>query len=104
MPDTSAQFQPNLQFVKRFLIKVSSTKFHKNSLSWRHASTFRHTNRQMDVTKLTDTVCYYVNMNKKKHTTIILLVVSCRCEIWSFKEWEETRLRVFKNRALSKMF
>jgi hypothetical protein len=69
MPDTSAQFQPNLEFIKRFLIEVPSPKFHRNSLSWSHTSTFRHMNRQMEVTKLTGALCNYVNMNKK-HTQL----------------------------------
>jgi hypothetical protein len=63
MPDTSAQFQPNLEFVKRFFIKVPSTKFDGNSSSWSHAITCRHLKRQM-VTKLTGTLHDYVNMPK----------------------------------------
>ena len=64
MFDISAQFQPNLEFVKRFFIKVPSTKFHGNSLSWSHASTCRHLKRWMKVTKLTGTLHDYVNVPK----------------------------------------
>jgi len=64
MSDASAQFQPNLEFVKRFFIKVPSTKFRGNSLSWSHASACRHLKRQMEVTKLTDILHDRVNMPK----------------------------------------
>jgi len=64
MPDTSAQFHPNLEFVKRFFIKVPSTKFRGNLLSWSHASACRHLNRQMEMTKLTNILHDCVNMPK----------------------------------------
>lgn len=64
MPDTSAQFQPNLEFVKQVFMKFPSTKFCGNSLSRSHASTCRHLKRQMEVTKLTATLRDYVNMPK----------------------------------------
>ena len=64
MPDSSAQFQPNLEFVKKFFIKVPTAKFRGNSLSQSHASTCRHLKRQMEVRKLTGTLCNYVNMPK----------------------------------------
>lgn len=64
MPDTSTQFQPNLEFVKRFFIKVPSTKFCGNSLSQSHASACRHLKRQMEVTKLTNIFHDRVNMPK----------------------------------------
>jgi len=73
MPDTSAQFQPNLELVKRFFIEVPSTKFRGNSLSRSHASTCIHLNRQMEVTKLTGTLCDYVHMPRKIQLSYWLL-------------------------------
>jgi hypothetical protein len=36
--------------------------------------------------------------------TIILLVVLCGCETWSLTLREESRLKVFENRVLRKIF
>jgi hypothetical protein len=44
------------------------------------------------------------NVKVKIYKTIILLVVLCGCETWSFTLREEHRLRVFENRVLRRIF
>jgi hypothetical protein len=44
------------------------------------------------------------NVKVKIHKTIILSVVLCGCETWSFTLREEHRLRVFENRVLRRIF
>jgi hypothetical protein len=44
------------------------------------------------------------NINIKIYRTIILPVVLCGCETWSFTLRKKHRLRVFKNRMLRKIF
>ena len=39
----------------------------------------------------------------KVHRTIILSVVVCRCETLSLTLWEESKVRVFENRVLSRI-
>jgi hypothetical protein len=44
------------------------------------------------------------NIKIKIYRTIILPVVLCGCETWSFTLKEEPRLRVLKNRVLRRIF
>ena len=44
------------------------------------------------------------NLKIKKYKTIILPVVLYGCETWSLTLREESRLRVFENRILSRIF
>ena len=44
------------------------------------------------------------NMKINKYRTIILPVVLCGCETWSFKLKEERRMRVFENTVLRRIF
>jgi hypothetical protein len=44
------------------------------------------------------------NTKIKIYSTIILLVVLCRCETWSLILREKRRLGVFENRVLRKTF
>jgi hypothetical protein len=44
------------------------------------------------------------NIKTKVYITILLRVVLCGFETWSFKLREEHRLRVFENRVLRKIF
>jgi len=44
------------------------------------------------------------NLNIKIHRTIILPFVLCGFETWSLTLREESRLRVFENRVLRRMF
>ena len=46
----------------------------------------------------------FKNLKIKIYRTIILLVVLYGCETWSLTLREERRLRVFENRALSRVF
>ena len=44
------------------------------------------------------------NKNMTMYRTIILPFVLYGCETWSLTLWEQRRLRVFKNRALRKIY
>ena len=44
------------------------------------------------------------NLKIKIYRTIILPVVLCGCETWSLTLKEESRLRVFENRVLRRIF
>jgi hypothetical protein len=44
------------------------------------------------------------NINITIYRTIILPVILCGCETWSFTLREERRLRVFENRVLRRVF
>jgi len=44
------------------------------------------------------------NIRSKVYRTIILLVVLYGCETWSLTLREESRLRVFENRVLRRIF
>jgi hypothetical protein len=44
------------------------------------------------------------NLKTKIYKTIILLVISYGCEIWSLKLREEHSLRVFENKVLRRIF
>ena len=44
------------------------------------------------------------NIEIKTYRTIILPVVLCGCETWSLALREESRLRVFENRVLRRIF
>ena len=44
------------------------------------------------------------NLKIKIHRAIILPLVLCDCENWSFTLREERRLRVFENRVLRRIF
>jgi hypothetical protein len=49
-------------------------------------------------------VYYAKNVNVKVHKTIILPVVLYCCETWSLTLREESRLRVFENSVLRRIF
>ena len=44
------------------------------------------------------------SLKSKIYRTIILSVVLCECETWSFTLWEERKLRVFENMVLRRIF
>jgi hypothetical protein len=49
-------------------------------------------------------ILLYKNLKIEIYRTIILLVVLYRCETWSFKLREETRLKLFENMVLWRIF
>jgi hypothetical protein len=44
------------------------------------------------------------NIEIKIHINVIFSVASCRCETWSLTLREESRLRVFENKVLRRIF
>jgi len=49
-------------------------------------------------------VFLFAILNIKIHRNIILPVVLCGCETWSFTLREEYKLRVFENKVLKSIF
>jgi len=49
-------------------------------------------------------ILLYKNLMIKIYRTKILLVVLFRCETWSFKLREETRLKLFENMVVWRIF
>jgi len=50
------------------------------------------------------TMCPSKNLKIKIYRTITMPVVLYGCETWSLTLWEETKLRVFENMVLMRIF